>query len=141
MPFDSIITRADADALIPEEQAAEVVKALTASSAVLQLYQTTTMSAKVTQQPVLASLPVAYWVSSDTGLKQTTKGNAAKIRPGRGALTLAELDQLAAIAASTGPDLHLDAMVRFGAWSCVRQGELFLASPAGLDGDGLWVSE
>lgn len=74
-------------------------------------------------------------------VKRTTKGKATKIRPGRGALTLAELDQLAAIAASSGPGLHLDAMVRFSAWSCVRQGELFLASPAGLDGDGLWVSE
>ena len=73
MPFDSIITRTDADALIPEEQAAEVVKALTASSAVLQLCRTTTMSSKVQQQPVLSALPVAYWVNGDTGLKQTTE--------------------------------------------------------------------
>lgn len=74
-------------------------------------------------------------------VKGSTKGQVTKIRPGRGALTLAELDRLADIAASAAPELHLDAMVRFAAWSCVRQGELFLAGPAGLDGDGLWVSE
>jgi HK97 family phage major capsid protein len=71
--YNSLITRADADALIPTEQAAEVVKALTAASAVLSLCKTTTMSSKVTQQPVLSALPVAYWVNGDTGLKQTTE--------------------------------------------------------------------
>lgn len=71
--YDQIITRQDADVLIPEEAATEVLEAATSESVALELCQTAPMSSKVRVMPVLAALPVAYWVSGDTGLKQTTE--------------------------------------------------------------------
>jgi HK97 family phage major capsid protein len=73
VPFDSIISRADAATLIPEEQAAEVIRATTKTSAALALCRRATMGSKVMTQPVLSALPVASWVPGDTGLKQTTE--------------------------------------------------------------------
>jgi HK97 family phage major capsid protein len=73
MPYDSIISRTDADTLIPTEQADAVIKAATQESAALTLFNRAQLSTKVTRQPVMAALPVAYWVSGDTGLKQTTE--------------------------------------------------------------------
>jgi HK97 family phage major capsid protein len=73
VPFDNIISRADADALIPEEVASEVIQTATQSSAALELCRRATMSTKTRQLPVLSALPVAFWVQGDTGLKQTTE--------------------------------------------------------------------
>src|SRR5262245_31625212 len=73
MPYNNIISRADADALIPEEVAAEVIQLATAQSAALTLCRTVPMSSKIKKQPVLSALPVAYFVNGDTGLKQTTE--------------------------------------------------------------------
>ena len=53
--------------LIPVEQATEVLKALAGASAGAPLCRTTTMSAKVKQQPVLSALPLAYWVRVTPG--------------------------------------------------------------------------
>jgi HK97 family phage major capsid protein len=71
--YDNIISRTDAGALLPAEAASEVIKAATAESAALTLCRRAQLSTKVYSQPVLAALPVAYWVSGDTGLKQTTE--------------------------------------------------------------------
>lgn len=73
MPFDSIISRADASALIPEQIAAAIVTSATEQSAALALFRRAAMSSKTLKQPVLASLPTSFWVAGDTGLKQTTK--------------------------------------------------------------------
>jgi hypothetical protein len=73
VPYDNIISRTDADVLIPTEQAEAVIKAATQESAALTLFNRAQLSTKVTRQPVMAALPVAYWVSGDTGLKQTTE--------------------------------------------------------------------
>lgn len=73
MPYDSIINRSGASALIPTEVANEIVKGLTKPSAALQLMRKVTMSSKETKMPVLDTLPEAYWVGSDTSMKQTTQ--------------------------------------------------------------------
>ncbi len=71
MSFGNIIDRPKADALIPAEGAAQIVKATAQASAALTLCRHATMSAKVYTQPVLSALPDAYWVS-EGGLKQTS---------------------------------------------------------------------
>jgi hypothetical protein len=64
--------RAAAEALVPEQVSQEVIKAVTQESAALQLCRNARMSSKVFRQPVLSTLPVAYWVEGEPGLKQTT---------------------------------------------------------------------
>ena len=73
MPYNNLLTRAEADALIPVEVATEVIQLAAAQSAALSLARTVTMSSKIKKQPVLQALPVAYFVNGDTGLKQTTE--------------------------------------------------------------------
>lgn len=73
MPYDSIISRTDAAAMIPEQVSNEMLKNLAYSSAALALSRRTTMSTAQTRMPVLAALPTAYFVNGDTGLKQTTE--------------------------------------------------------------------
>jgi len=70
--FDSMITRGDAAPLIPEQEATQIIQTIPQTSAAMQLLRTVRMSTKTLTQPVLGSLPVAYWVNGDTGLKQTT---------------------------------------------------------------------
>src|SRR3954454_6571216 len=71
--FNSLIDRADADVLIPQESATEIIAALPAESAAMRLFRRTSMGTKITRQPVLSTLGTAYWVNGDTGLKQTTE--------------------------------------------------------------------
>jgi len=77
MPYTNIISRTDADALIPREAADEVIKATAQASAALQLCRTVRMSRKVRDQPVLSALPVSYWVAdggpAPASLKQTSE--------------------------------------------------------------------
>lgn len=65
----------DTDPLVPEPMVAEVIKEATKASAALQLCRTVPMAAGTLRQPVLSALPVAYWVSGDTGLKQTSSAD------------------------------------------------------------------
>lgn len=58
--------------LIPEDVSREIIKGVTQKSAVLQMFKHRTMSTAQQRQPVLASKPNAFFVSGDTGLKQTT---------------------------------------------------------------------
>lgn len=75
--YDSSISR-DAyasnsnDPLVPEQHSAEVIQVATRSSAVMSLARKVPMSTKSARQPVLTSLPTAYFVSGDTGRKQTS---------------------------------------------------------------------
>lgn len=73
MPYDSIVSRTDAAALVPENVSNELLKGLAYQSAALALSRRTTISTSQTRMPVLAALPTAYFVNGDTGLKQTTE--------------------------------------------------------------------
>lgn len=73
MAYNNVIDRATNTAIeIPEQVANEVIQEATASSVVASLARKVRMSSKTYRQPVLDVLPDAYWVSGDTGLKQTT---------------------------------------------------------------------
>ena len=74
MPYDSITDRTDAAALIPEEVTQEIFKSLPQESAVLQISRKLpNMSRGTLRLPVLSSLPQAYFVTGDTGLKKTSE--------------------------------------------------------------------
>src|SRR5215472_6581546 len=73
MPYNNVITRTNTAALIPEEYSAEVLKRLPTASAALQLFRHVTMSRQQYRMPIMAALPVAYFVTGDTGLKQTSE--------------------------------------------------------------------
>jgi HK97 family phage major capsid protein len=71
--YDAAISRdVSNDPLVPEPLVADVIKEAVQNSATLSLCRKVVMSSKTTRQPVLSVLPVAYWVTGDTGLKQTT---------------------------------------------------------------------
>lgn len=69
----AIIDRNDAEALIPEDVATEIIKGATEQSAVLSRFRRVSMSRKQQRMPVLSALPTAYFVNGDTGLKSTSK--------------------------------------------------------------------
>jgi HK97 family phage major capsid protein len=68
--YDQTISRANLP--IPDAQVSEIVKAIPEKSVVLNRARRARLSTKVTKQNVLTTLPEAYWVNGDTGLKQTT---------------------------------------------------------------------
>ena len=72
---NDVITKDDLGngGILPAEYATEVIQDATKSSVMLSRARRVQMSARTRTQPVLDSLPMAYWVSGDTGLKQTTK--------------------------------------------------------------------
>ena len=72
--FNEMITRTGAEALIPVEESSQIIQGITEESAVLRLAKRLpNMSSKTLKMPVLNSLPYAYFVDGDTGMKQTTK--------------------------------------------------------------------
>ncbi len=64
---------AGADPLVPDPISAEVIQELPAASAMLQRAKRVQMGVNTQRMPVLNTLPVAYWVGGDTGMKQTTR--------------------------------------------------------------------
>ena len=74
--YSSLVSRVDAAALIPEEAAREIVQGVTESSTIMRLARRLPNMARGQQRiPVLSVLPTGYFVSGDTGLKQTTEVN------------------------------------------------------------------
>ena len=71
--YSNVISRSDASALIPEDVAADVIKRLPLASAAIALFRHVAMSRAQQRMPVMAALPVAYFVNGDTGLKQTSE--------------------------------------------------------------------
>ena len=73
MPFNNIIGRADvSDAHLPDQVSKEILAEAPKDSIMLTNARRVPMSSAKSKQPVLASLPDAYWVNGDTGLKQTS---------------------------------------------------------------------
>jgi HK97 family phage major capsid protein len=82
MPYTSNIGRGTApsytagangsQSLIPEDVASEIIKGATEKSAALSMFKHRRMITSQQRMPVLATKPSAYFVSGDTGLKQTT---------------------------------------------------------------------
>ena len=77
MPYNNLISRTDAAALIPEEVSNIMLTNLQNESAALSLFRRVTMSRNQSRMPVISALPTAYFVNGDTGLKQTTEVNWA----------------------------------------------------------------
>jgi HK97 family phage major capsid protein len=73
VPYNNLVSRTDTAALVPEEVSQAMLTSLQAQSVVLELGQRIPMSRNQTRFPVLSALPTAYFVSGDTGLKQTTE--------------------------------------------------------------------
>lgn len=72
--FNNKIDRSGAEALIPEEASREIIQGVPEYSAVMQLAtKAPNMSRKQRRVPVLSTLPTAYFVDGDTGLKQTSQ--------------------------------------------------------------------
>jgi len=71
--YNSITGRTEvSDALLPDQIINEIIAEAPKASVVLARAKTARLSAKKAKQPVLATLPEAYWLDGDTGLKQTT---------------------------------------------------------------------
>lgn len=69
-----MIDRTGAEALISTEVSNEIIQGVAEQSAVLRIgRKLPNMSKKKYRMPVLDMLPLAYWVTGDTGFKQTSK--------------------------------------------------------------------
>jgi len=74
MPYNNILSRANVQALIPEQVSNDILGGLTNQSAALSLFRQVRMATNTTRMPVISALPTAYFVNpTDTGLKQTTE--------------------------------------------------------------------
>lgn len=81
MSYNNVLTRGSGPTysstpgthpLIPESVSDEIIQTTTEQSAAVALFPHRPMSTQQTRMPVLATKPFAYFVSGDTGLKQTT---------------------------------------------------------------------
>jgi HK97 family phage major capsid protein len=80
MPYNNIISRADAAALIPTEVSVEIIKNVAATNPLLSLARRLpNMSKQTRSMPVMSALATAYFVNGDTGLKQTSELNWAGV--------------------------------------------------------------
>ncbi|GGM75562.1 phage capsid protein [Longimycelium tulufanense] len=73
MPYNNLTSRTDTSALVPEEVSRVMLEKATEESAVLRTFRRVPVGRNQVRFPVLTALPVAYWVTGDTGLKQTTE--------------------------------------------------------------------
>jgi HK97 family phage major capsid protein len=74
MPYNSQITRTDAAALIPEEVSDAILNEVAGSNPLMQLSRRLPNMARAQQRmPVMSALATAYFVTGDTGLKQTSE--------------------------------------------------------------------
>lgn len=80
MAGEKIITRTNADALIPIEYSREIIANVPQRSKLLPLMRRLpNMSAKQRTLPVMSALPNGYFVNGDTGLKETTNAEWDKL--------------------------------------------------------------
>lgn len=80
MPYNSLISRTDAAALIPEEASREILKSVQETNPLLRLARRLPNMARAQMRmPVMSALATAYFVTGDTGLKQTSEVNWANV--------------------------------------------------------------
>lgn len=71
--YNSLVSRDSSDdPLIPTPVSDQIIQEMPTQSFILQRAGQVRMSTKSQRQPVLDVLPMAYWVSGDTGMKQTS---------------------------------------------------------------------
>jgi HK97 family phage major capsid protein len=75
--YNNIVSRTDAQALMPEEVSNDLIRRMTDESAALNLFRRIPVGRAQVRMPVISALPTAYWVNGDTGIKQTTEVNWA----------------------------------------------------------------
>lgn len=73
MAFNNLVARAGASALVPEQVSNEMLGRARTQSAVLQMFRRIPVTRNQVRFPILSALPMAYWVTGDTGLKQTSE--------------------------------------------------------------------
>lgn len=73
MAYNSVISRTDVQAMIREEVSNIMLEGLQNESAALNLFTRLNVPTNQTRFPVVSALPTAYFVSGDTGVKQTTE--------------------------------------------------------------------
>jgi len=108
MAYDNLTSRTDSQALMPEQVSNAILNDLQSDSAAMTLFRHIPMSRAQVRLPVLAALPTAYFVTGDTGLKQTTEVNWAN--------KFLNAEELACIVPI--PDAVLEDM-EFDAWGSV----------------------
>lgn len=86
------------DPIVPEPLSADIIQELPDASAVLQLARRIPMATRTQRMPVLDTLPTAYFVSGDSGLKQTTNMEWTNVN-----LVVEELAALVPV-----PDAYID---------------------------------
>lgn len=75
MAYNNLISRTDVQAMIRETVSDLMMGGLTTESAVLARFRRIQVPTNQTRFPIISALPTAYFVSGDTGLKQTTEVN------------------------------------------------------------------
>lgn len=111
MPYNDMISRLDTSALTDDQVYAEIIKGITEGSAVLPLMtRLPDLTKKQGKLSVLSALPQAYFVSGDTGLKQTTKAAWENVY-----VTAEELAVIIPISEAVLDDVDYDI------WAAVRQ--------------------
>lgn len=86
------------DPIVPEPLAASIIQELPAHSAVMAMAKKVPMATRTQRMPVLDVLPQAYFVSGDSGLKQTTSQEWANV-----SLVVEEIAALVPV-----PDAYID---------------------------------
>ena len=75
MPYNNLISRTEVQALVREQVSDIMLNDLQNSSAAMQLFNRIDVPTNQTRFPVISALPTAYFVTGDTGVKQTTEVN------------------------------------------------------------------
>lgn len=75
MPYSNLVSRSEVQALVEEQVSTIMLNGLTNQSAVLSQFTRLNVPTSQTRFPVISALPTAYFVTGDTGLKQTTEAN------------------------------------------------------------------
>jgi len=128
--YDTLIERGNSpDPLVPEPIVAQIIAELPKASALLSRARSIPLASSINRVPVLDVLPVAYFVSGDTGLKQSTRAAWKNVF-----LNVEEIAVLLPV-----PDAYLEDST-FPIWDSVRP-LLVEALGAKLDGAGLFGTD